>query len=114
MGFKFYLYLLLIPILLVSNAVLIYAHEQAHKQIFAEFGVKSEIVFEFPSLKVIPDYNKFFSLTSCERNQIAALQSVDEVVGYQIVALFNVMMLSMIICFVAFDIHNLQSKARGD
>jgi len=69
-------------------------HEQVHKQIYAGFGVDSNVelyAFGFLGGSTQADAVDFAALTESERMTVRALQANNEVYGYQIGTLINAM-----------------------
>lgn len=84
---KYYAYWLALFALLIflGNFFLIAEHEEAHKQIFENFGVTSRIEFGIASGKTIP----LSEIPVEHLNTLYYLHSLNEIVGYHATALFN-------------------------
>ena len=91
--------IVLLVAIIGGNIALIEAHESAHKKIFAYYGVESEIEYRWdvnaiavtvPTTRVPAENWQF----------IYGLQALNEVVGYQMIALFNIF--AIFISFVVF------------
>ena len=71
-----------------ANIFLVTSHEQAHVQIFNEYGVESEVKYDLLGAKTVA-LSGWEDLTKEDRRFMAGLQTLNEIFGYQIIALFN-------------------------
>lgn len=81
--------LVVVACIVFGNAFLIFSHEQAHQQIYRNYGVASEIRFGL-----------FWAGTFAEQPValedqavVQVLHAMNEVMGYQVIAMFNAIVL---------------------
>ena len=85
-----------------ANMVLISSHENAHKQIFAGYGVGSEIEYGLFGAKTVADGEDWIELSAEDRRLVSALNALNEVFGYQTLAIFNCLAVFSVFVVMAF------------
>jgi hypothetical protein len=100
---------LFVSSILAFNYFLLLTHESAHQRIFEYFGVPSEVRIGFLSGSTVPDGNVFVSADV--RREVYALQALNDVMGYQVVGLFNVLVGFNFLFFIFTRLF--ESKNRG-
>jgi len=84
----------IIALLLFGNAFLVLSHEQAHQRVYAKFGVDTEIGLNYMGI-----VTKTISPIPSEKKEvIGALNVMNEIFGYQTIAMFN--SLALLVIFI--------------
>lgn len=76
-----------LAVFMFSCIVIVYEHEEAHHAIYRQFGVDSNISFSFVAGQTQADALDTAKLSESDARVLRALQSANEVYGYQIFAL---------------------------
>lgn len=89
---------ILILIVLFGNALLIHSHEKAHVVIFKYYGVESVVEYSLAGAFTVPQnevpvQNQAF---------IYGLHAMNDAVGYQVMILFNALVLFCFFILLAF------------
>ena len=71
-----------------TNIWLISSHENAHIQIFAEYGIQSEIQYSLLNTKTVTT-SGWKNLSQEDQRFVKGLQALNEINGYQTMILFN-------------------------
>ncbi len=77
-----------IIVLIVGQYNMLYMHERAHQQIFARYGIDSEIEMTFEGGTTTPGHVPP-SITKEKIDEMNALHLTNDITGYQMQALFS-------------------------
>lgn len=92
-----------------TNAMLIGSHENAHVQIFAIYGIDSEVEYGLTNAKTVIS-SGWEDLSREDMRFVSGLQALNEVFFYQIFAMFNCLMFFAVFIALAFKATEKEEK----